>query len=898
MRTRIALLATSLVALAARPADAGSCVPGFDYAIFAKNGIHIQGNAGTDSYDSSVGPYASTHACSDSDIGTNSTAGGKIHVQSASTTVCGDAIVGAGGNPAVVITGNGTITGSKSAQTANTVLGNVTFPTGLANGSPFSPSTNNANTTLTPNRTYGNVSCKNGSLTLQAGKYIINKLTLTANCQLIMGGGPIEVYFSSALEMQAGVVVNSSNIPGNLVFYGGAAATGVQLQGGVDAAFAVYAPAASCELQGNVDMFGAMVCDSASVQGNADIHYDRALANLGGGGFSCPVKEVSRATPIVATLEGQDAVVQGTYEVASTSKTTITTTGDIAGFTFPHLKGHMRARVASSISTTGSTFSSGTVLFDAGASGKIPTVNTAGCSSYDGSCRNVFTVTQTPNNDGTSFHPPLVQLNDTNASAIGALIAPSSVVTGITAANWQTIVQKVLAGGLGGVDRSTVAVIPASPIAGNAARPTIAYFGASDGMLHAVCASTGGTTESDTNICPSLGTELWAFLPRVQLPLVRTNTTRIDGSVRVVDVFGDFSNPATGTRSFRTILTFQTGYAETGAPPAVYALDVTDPANPIVVWEYTQPATATSFDLGVGLAMTAGPVLVDNKPTNLAIAETNNGGTGGTGVVAVAIDLETGTKRWQFDYAYPSPPRGNAADLPLPTTGVPGGAVGVDLLKTGYLSEVVMGDLYGNLWRLDAATGASRTGTSTPLFRHASNKKPIGALPAIYSDGNAQFAVFGTGGYADPLTAAWSAGTQSLISVSLTAAGPYPLDDSSSKLAFKQDLSAGEKAFGQVLVVGQEVFVTTDTTDVNLATYGTGGNTGHAFAFDLTTSTASTAVVVRGGAASLANAGTTLYSSSSDQQQELPTAAAGTTGATVDGGVVPKLERKLWLRTQ
>jgi hypothetical protein len=558
----------------------------------------------------------------------------------------------------------------------------------------------------------------------------------------------------------------------------------------------------------------------------------------------------------------------------------------------------MRARVASSISTTGSAFTAGQILFDAGATGKIPAANNTGCNSFDGTCRNVFTVTQTPNAAGVSYLPPRVQLKDSTASTIGALIAPAAAVPGITATHWTTIVRRVIAGKLGGVDRSTVAVIPASPLAGLATRPTIAFFGAADGMLHAVCASTGGTTESDSNICPSLGTELWAFLPRTQLPLIRQNTQRIDGSVRVVDAFGDFTG--TGQRSFRTILTFQTGFADAtlGAYAAVYSLDVTDPANPVVVWEHTKPSTASTYALGVGLAIASSPVLVDNRPMNLVFAETNNAGNGGAGVVTTAINLETGAKVWQFGYAYPSPPRGVAADAPLPLTGVPGGAVAVDLLKSGYASELVQGDLYGNLWRLDAATGASKTGANTPLFRFSTNKHPIGALPAIYSDGSSQYAVFGSGGYADPLLAAWSAGTQSLISIKLTAAGPYPIAETSNKLAFKQDLAAGQKTFGQVLVVGGEVFVTTDTSDVNLSTYGNLAATGSAIAYNLSTQTASTAVVVRGGAASLVNLGTTLYNSSGDQQQELATDALGATGATVDTQTQPKLERKLWLRTE
>ena len=52
------------------------------------------------------------------------------------------------------------------------------------------------------------------------------------------------------------------------------------------------------------------------------------------------------------------------------------------------------------------------------------------------------------------------------------------------------------------------------------------YFGATDGMIHAVCAN-------DTVMiapCTTAGQELWAFIPKGQLGKLWNNTTRIDGS--------------------------------------------------------------------------------------------------------------------------------------------------------------------------------------------------------------------------------------------------------------------------------------------------------------------------------------------------------------------------------
>jgi type IV pilus assembly protein PilY1 len=448
-----------------------------------------------------------------------------------------------------------------------------------------------------------------------------------------------------------------------------------------------------------------------------------------------------------------------------------------------------------------------------------------------------------------------------------------------------------------------VAVIPSSSFAGSATRPTIAYFGASDGMLHAVCASTGGTTASTTSVCPRLGAELWAFLPRVQLPLIRTSTARIDGSPRVLDVFGDFTNsPATGTRSWRTILTFQTGFA-VGASPAAYAIDVTDPASPTVLWEYARPSTPSSLDLGTGLTITAGPILNNGRMSNVAILETSNGGSGSAGVVATAVSQETGAKLWQFGYAYPSPPRGVTADTALlPTTGIVGGAVGVDLTGQGFFTDVVFGDLYGDVWRLSASDGTSRNGTNIPLFAFSTNKHPIGAAPAIYSTGGQQYAVVASGGYADPTAISWTASTQYLIAAKINSTAATINETTTAcagcALALNTTLTSGDDGFSQALVVGNQVFVTTDSSDVNLSAYGTASSTGHVMAVNLTGTASTTTVAVSAGASSLVNSGTTLYNSSSTQQQLVSMSATSTTGTSVDSVATPKLARMLWLPTQ
>ena len=881
----IASVIAGFAIIGARPVHA-SCIPGFDYAAFGKTSVDFGGQSSCDSWSSSTGTYATTQANTGGNLGTDGTSSGAITVHGTASSVYGNLVYGAGGSSSSVSINGHPTTGASSAQTSNLVLPSVSLPTlgsnlgAVAGGSPAA------------NNTYTTVA---GNVTLSPGTYVID--TLTAN--VTVSSGPVIVYIKSGFNPSG--ITNTTGVPGNLLFMVGPAVATIDLTN-IGGYYAVYAPDTTIGLHGNQDIYGAIVGKSLAITGTPAIHYDRALASASAGSFSCGTPELSRAEPIVATVSGSTVVIQGSLVSPSGTAPTVALPADLATFVFPFIAGHVRARVASTISTAASTFASGTILFDAATA--IPTVNAAGCgaSAYTGSCRTVFTTTQAPTN-GVSRFPPKILVQDGNADTLGPLLAPS-----LAHAQWVTLVDRLLAGApngsggyvakLGGVDRSTVAVVGASAYAGGT-RPTITYVGATDGMLHAICASV-----DSPHGCDVLGRELWAFIPRVQLPFVRLNQTRIDGSPRATDMFGDFTG--SGQRSFRTILTFQTGSGDAttaGQTPAIYALDVTNPQSPIPIWELTVPTPAArgALELGVGETLATATEVINNVQTPVVFAETNNGGTGGSGVVVTAIRADTGAQLWQFGQLYGAArTSGHAA---VPSTGVPGGAVAIDRTGQGYTTDLVFADLYGSLWVVDPLTGTSRYGTGVPLFRFANDYLPIGAVPAIYSSAGQLFAAFASGGYADPSDSTWGTATQELVAVRLspTVRPPPSLTEASGApdVPIAIPLGANESGFAQVLVIGTHLFVTTDTTDVNAAGYGrSGAATGSVQDFDLAAGHAVMTVAVMSGASSLANIGTTLYSSSGQTQQQLSTSASATPGASVASQDTLHAVTKLWLRTQ
>ena len=108
-------------------------------------------------------------------------------------------------------------------------------------------------------------------------------------------------------------------------------------------------------------------------------------------------------------------------------------------------------------------------------------------------------------------------------------------------------------------------------------RQAAVYVASNDGMLHAFNADTGR--------------ELWAYIPEMVLPelyrLADKNYSQnhryfVDGTPEVGDVCtSNCTNPATAV--WKTILVGGLN----GGGKGYYALDITNPASPVLLWEFT-----------------------------------------------------------------------------------------------------------------------------------------------------------------------------------------------------------------------------------------------------------------------------------------------------------------------
>lgn len=228
--------------------------PLFAEALFGKGSATLQGSALTDSYDAALGAYGGSNRYQNGDVRSN----GGISL-SGNATIKGDAIPG----PSMLVNpDNGRTTGSTTPAQTPKALPQMVLP-----GSA---------TTL------GAVMLEsNQTQTLNAGTYIATSLSVTGNARLTING-PVILYVTGSIIMGgSGLISTSSGKPQDFqVFqYGGA---NVTIADNANFYGALYAPDSPLDLHGNATLYGALIAESVSVQGNATVHYDQSLSTLSG----------------------------------------------------------------------------------------------------------------------------------------------------------------------------------------------------------------------------------------------------------------------------------------------------------------------------------------------------------------------------------------------------------------------------------------------------------------------------------------------------------------------------------------------------------------------------------------------------------------------------------------
>ena len=236
----------------------------------------------------------------------------------------------------------------------------------------------------------------------------------------------------------------------------------------------------------------------------------------------------------------------------------------------------------------------------------------------------------------------------------------------------------------------------------NDKRPLVSYFMSNQGILHAVRLATvdaNGTYEVDEN-----ARELWAFIPHAVLSKLKSSTDAdheylADGLLRAIDI--------KVCHRWRTIL-FGIGGRDN---IYVFAMDITDPYNPVLLWEHNGDPTGK---IGTTISSPA-----------FGLVDTNNNGIPDTWVAVVGSG---------YDQNYLNNYENKTAWLTLfnlkngqilkqlkVSDKVGNVLTSITALRdpqTGVLKKIYFGDYYGALWRVSGERLA-RTDTFAPLEDNA-----------------------------------------------------------------------------------------------------------------------------------------------------------------------------------
>ena len=268
----------------------------------------------------------------------------------------------------------------------------------------------------------------------------------------------------------------------------------------------------------------------------------------------------------------------------------------------------------------------------------------------------------------------------------------------------------------------------------NKDRPAILYVAANDGMVHAIITERRALTViadgKGTTRTYEPGDELFAFIPAAAVNKNMRDFTRPPFEINqryLLDGELNYSEVKLGDK-WKTVLVGSMGAAggADSADPAVFALDVTDPTQPKLLWE------VTSAEMGQTMGRPVIAPVGENKWSVFIGSGPNQSKTKSKSAI-LQIDLETG------------------GVITLQSTEMAAankaGILGLHVVDTdhdNYADTVYAGDLAGNLWKVSNLHADATGGPQYAKLFHA--PRPISAPPTSTVDkSGARWLFFGTG---------------------------------------------------------------------------------------------------------------------------------------------------------
>lgn len=248
----------------------------------------------------------------------------------------------------------------------------------------------------------------------------------------------------------------------------------------------------------------------------------------------------------------------------------------------------------------------------------------------------------------------------------------------------------------------------------NASRAATVFTAANDGMLHAFDATTGA--------------EIWAYVPRITMKkLYKQTSTNYNANHQ----FTTDGSPELGDVQIGGVWKTVLVAGLNGGGRGFYALDVTDPANPLALWELCADSTVCSKndpDIGLsfgnpqfGLWQGKWVVFLTSGYNNVSGVDGVNLGTTGHGFLYI-VDVATGSVLKKID-------TGNGS------VGTPSGLAKITSISTNPFTDPVTtyvygGDNTGQMFRFDLTSAVSGV-VSVIKMGDAGANQPITTRPEV-----------------------------------------------------------------------------------------------------------------------------------------------------------------------
>ncbi|MGZ3494959.1 MAG: pilus assembly protein, partial [Thermodesulfobacteriota bacterium] len=311
----------------------------------------------------------------------------------------------------------------------------------------------------------------------------------------------------------------------------------------------------------------------------------------------------------------------------------------------------------------------------------------------------------------------------------------------------------------------------------NRNREPIIYFGSNDGMLH-------GIKNAD-------GNEKFSILPKSLLGKVRdlkvSHDFYVDGSPKAYDVYFK------GESKWKTVIV--SGLR--GGGPYYFAVDVTSPDDPKILWEWPNPVNDSVYQdpitahLGEAWGKPEiGRVKVGAQTKFVAFITGGISSTDNLGNSFHIIDIEAGKSLKSFI----------VGDK---TNRIPSGPTAYGSDGDGFVNCVYFGDKQGTLWKVDVSSTNTGDWNLYDFWEDEPSKRlPIFYAPAVAkNDGGDTLIFFGTGDETNLTDSSKFYSFYEIIDQGITG-----------KQKWTKNLGPGEKVLGSPTVANWVVYFTTWTS--------------------------------------------------------------------------------------